>query len=605
MKQIRTIMIASLLLCNLFMPSVLAAEEPLDSTNTVSSIILTSFDEPYRTDAMAFAVGTSRDEVEGWFADVIGGFTGYDAEGNYYDFISGAWSLDAVDLDTPGVYYVYTTPDLGIEFTLADGVLLPKQLCAVSIQTPGKPEINCCVSGRGTLHFPWILSPEQTEQLDDFSVFLRKDSGEWTSLSENFWCSFEELQLYQRIFEYGSTYELKVTYPGGQTGVLTFDYDGELSILDYSGGDRDGGDASGNSSGPVTQLAPTPSITPNDSHENNPNIGYDSPIHNESLPKSNDTTQNYGFTSQEPDGFLQESEDTLQVTNDLLQEPQDTLQVTEDLLQEPQDTLQVPDDLSQETQDTLQVTEDLLQETQDTLQVPEGILHIPENTLQEPEGTPLERAKLKKTQSTSHNLDNTPIQIPVSEKTVTEVTQKEVDHKVSQQSTLVLEYYSKTETIISGLRLKDLCAEEENVVFGSGNLTISIPSKLLLSLNMSDTDTLSVHLSQPKSNQILLVVKVSDQLVTKLPGTVLRFAYMKQSEYSDITVQNEVGEQIPVTSYDGELLRFNIDKTGTYSILEISNEQEEQNTIPLLFPISGGLLLVSGGIVLFWRKCHG
>ncbi|HEX3038768.1 MAG TPA: hypothetical protein VHP54_00540, partial [Caproiciproducens sp.] len=51
--------------------------------------------------------------------------------------------------------------------------------------------------------------------------------------------------LPQRIFEYGSTYDLQVSYPGGQTGILTLLYNDELSVLDYSGGDRDGGDVNG------------------------------------------------------------------------------------------------------------------------------------------------------------------------------------------------------------------------------------------------------------------------------------------------------------------------------------------------------------------------
>ena len=139
---------------------------------------------------------------------------------------------------------------------MADGVTLPKQLCAVSVQIPGKPDINCCVSARGFLRFPWMLNEEQENQLDEFAVWLKTDKGEWISLSEGFCFTSYDFQLSQHILNYGSTYELKITYPGGQTGVLSFQYTDKLNIIDYSGGDRDGGDVNNGSPGTGTQPAP-------------------------------------------------------------------------------------------------------------------------------------------------------------------------------------------------------------------------------------------------------------------------------------------------------------------------------------------------------------
>lgn len=130
-------------------------------TVTPAAITLTGFDEPYRVDAAAFAIGTSQETLTDWFSASVMGFSGYDAQGNYYDLMSGEWNLDAVDTTSANVYYAWTSPDLGTEYTLADGVSLPRQLCAVSIQTPGEPDINCCVAGRGFLRFPWVLSSAQ------------------------------------------------------------------------------------------------------------------------------------------------------------------------------------------------------------------------------------------------------------------------------------------------------------------------------------------------------------------------------------------------------------------------------------------------------------
>ena len=80
-------------------------------TVTPAAITLNSFDEPDRTDAIAFAVGTTQEELSNWFSDSAIGFTAYDADGNPQDLISGTWSLDAVDTVMAGVYYAFTSPD--------------------------------------------------------------------------------------------------------------------------------------------------------------------------------------------------------------------------------------------------------------------------------------------------------------------------------------------------------------------------------------------------------------------------------------------------------------------------------------------------------------
>lgn len=80
---------------------------------------------------------------------------------------------------------------------------------------------------------------------------------------------------------------------------------------------------------------------------------------------------------------------------------------------------------------------------------------------------------------------------------------------------------------------------------------------------------------------------------------------MPQSKNTDITIQNDAGEQITDVSYDGELLRFAANAAGTYTILQRSNTQEAQKDMLPLLPVSGGLLLAAGGITFFRRKRHG
>nr|WP_288828821.1 peptidase [uncultured Clostridium sp.] len=516
-----------------------------------SAITLTSFDEPGRTDAVAFAVGTTQEELTDWFSSSVMGFSGYDVEGNYYDLISGEWNLDAVNTASAGVYYAWTSPDLGTEYTLADGFSLPRQLCAVSIQVPGEPDINCCVAGRGFLHFPWVLSATQEEQVDEFAVWLRQNGGEWTSLSDGFLFVSDGLQLSQQVLTYRSTYELKVTYPGGETGVLTFQYNGELSIIDYSGGDRDGGDVNGGGSGTGTQPAPTNPQTPDHSNENdNQNGGNSGEIYpTPTTPQIPDTSKNDGN-----DGSNNNT--PIQAPVSVKPDPGTPAAGAES-------AIPVFSFFSKEAESISSAQEN------DAVPQPKDNVQVVINPIHDSNKTPLEKS-------------STP-----------------------QESAAVTESYSPTQTIISGLRLKDLCKEEERVVFGSGDLTVSIPSKLLLSLNLSDTDTLTVRLTQPKRNQIALAVEVSGKSVTLLSGTVLRLRYIPQSENTDITVRGDAGEQITEISYDEELLRIAADAAGTYTIMEQFSTQETRKSTSPLLPITGGLIITAGGITFFRRKRHG
>ena len=641
MKQTLALILTVLLLCTVLAPSVLAAEEPSNSTETGTSdivtdsgnsadtdnsidiatpsvaspaidgidptgtgampdatdisvqitapmltvtpaaITLTSFDEPDRTDAVAFPVGTSQEELSNWFADSVAGFTGYDADGNPYNLISGTWSLESVDTVTAGMYYVSASPDLGTEYRLADGVSLPRQMCAVSIQVPGEPDINCCVSGRGFLRFPWVLSAKQQEQLDEFTVWLRQDGGEWTSLSDGFGFTSDDFQLSQRILVNGSTYDLKVTYPGGQTGVLSFQYDGELSILDYSGGDRDGGDVNGGGSGTGTQPAPTtPQPSSNSNGNDSQNSGSNTPAPGDSSSESHDTLKDSDSTPQKEQDFASGEP---QPTPTATQTP--NFSQNNENLNSNNTPIQVP-------------ASDKPANVTSTAPTPTAVPVFSDTSFfYEAEGSssdPVNQAVPQTKDSTKEVLN------PASN---SNETQSALNSE-SQQPAVISESYSPTQTVISGLRLKDLCAGEENIVFGSGNLTVSIPSKLLLALDLSDTDTLTVTLTQPESNQIMLAVTASGQSVTELTGTVLRLRYMTRSKNTEITVQNEMGEQITDTTFDGELLRFTADSAGTFTIMELSNTQEPQKSVPPLLPVSGGLILAVGGITFFRRRRH-
>jgi hypothetical protein len=513
-KQIFALVFAVMLLSGVCAPSVLAQDQALLSSKAdIGAVVLTRFDEPNRTDAVAFAVGTSQKELSDYFADYYDGFTGYDAQGKSYDLMTGAWSLKNVDTAVPGVYDASAAPDLGNTYILGDGVSLPKQLCAVSIQTLSRPNINCCVSARGFVYFPWVLSSEQQNQLDQFTVMLRKNTGTWETLREGFIFTSGDLQLSQHIFEKGNTYDLQVLYPGGRTGILTFQYDNEFVVVDYSGGDRDGGDVNGGGQSTGTQPAPS------------------SP----KVPDNSLSTPNKAPTESASD------------------EPNSTA----------------------------------------------------------PTGSAAERAATT-LGTESHDIakEQNKAQVVQNHAQKTGNMQAQASTASQGTSSTVQESYSPTQTVISGLRLRDLCTGEKSVVFGTGNVTVSIPSEQLLALKLADTDTLTVRLTQPEKNTVTLTVDASGSTISELPGTVLRLHYIPQSKNSDIAVYSEDGKKITNTEFDGELLRFTVNTAGTYRISEATAVPKESkaarsSAAPLVPLMGGGLILAGGGTALVRRKCHG
>lgn len=528
---------------------------------TPAAIVLTSFDEPYRTDTAAFAFGTSQEALAQWFSASAAGFSAYDADGNYYDLISGEWNLEAVNTASAGVYYAWTSPVLGTAYVLAEGVSPPRQLCAVSIQTPGEPDINCCVAGRGFLHFPWVLSATQEGQLDDFSVWLRQDGGEWTELSEGYLIVSDGLQLSQRIFTSGSTYALKVAYPGGETQVLTLQYDGELRILDYSGGDRDGGDTGGNKPPVVSQPAPTTPTAPGNTNGGDNNGDSSSSGNGASPPPVSTEPPSSPSGSDDADDVLPENEKPPASQNTVPSGPAQTAGA-----EKLADT--TPDGPAQPT-----------------------IPAIADIALHQIEATATDTAYTGFSGSKAH-YETTPTAVPETPSEAEDVTN-------------VYETYSPEKTVISGLRLRDLCADGESVVFGSGSLTVSIPSSWLSALNLSDSDTLTVLLTQPENGQLVFSVEAAGIAVTELPGTVIRLRWSPKSENVPVTVQNEAGEPVTDTVYAQGLLRFTAATAGTYTISEAAEEPSEKGGLSPLLPITGSLLLAAGGVKVFRRKCDG
>ena len=167
------------------------------------------------------------------------------------------WDLSDIDFDTVGLYQAkgrLTAPE-NTEF--ADGIVFPEISIPVSIQAPGRPDINCVIATRGNLRFPWITPPGDPDKIN---VWLSENDEPWKQLENGVYAGQEMLSIKTHLLTPGNSYRLQVDYDGGQTGILSFTYSDKLVLKGYYKGDRDGGDAKGNPPGSITQPPPEQNI---------------------------------------------------------------------------------------------------------------------------------------------------------------------------------------------------------------------------------------------------------------------------------------------------------------------------------------------------------
>ncbi|SMP71696.1 peptidase [Anoxynatronum buryatiense] len=611
----------------------------LAGTLMADPIKLVAFDEPYPADAVAFALGTSQETLTDWFAGIADGFFGYDEAGNDYYLPSGTWSVSAINTSVAGVYTAWAEPDLESTYVLAEGVALPRQLSYVSIQATGAPDLNCFVAARGFLRFPWVLSPEQQQphQLDQFVPWLRQDQEEWTSLTEGFWVTEDYFQLSQHLLDQGSTYTLQVDYPGGQTGILSFLYDETLMIIDYSGGDRDGGDVGGSGPGTGSQPGPTPPPVSGDgsSTDGGENAGHGDDNTPPDDSAAAPTTPDADSATPSPVPPAPPSEDPGTATEKKPAAPPLTNGNAA------AQTTSMPSTAGFLAFSRSMLSFDILELLHKGSTASSAAVHAAAPT--EP-ASAAEKGFFENVGASP--ADNTETQAFISGD-LPEITSRQASDETSEQisavlspsasppltprddqpstalagqlpepvpspaSAPVMESYSPTQTVISGLRLRDLLEDEETVVFGTRVLTVSIPSEVLQAFDLAFTDTLSVTLTQPAPHQIFIGIEAGGAAVTAIPETVVRLEYPLPSPYAVPTIQHEAGFPVSQVAHDGEFLSFPIDTAGTYLLssphLSADTGTTPAKNLPPLVPLSGGLLLSGSGLGLtyFMRRRHG
>ncbi|MBS5641011.1 hypothetical protein KHX12_06105 [butyrate-producing bacterium] len=167
------------------------------------------------------------------------------------------WDLSDIDFDTVGLYQAKGRLVAPENTEFADGIVFPEISIPVSIQAPGRPDINCVIAARGNLCFPWVTPPGDPDKIN---VWLSENDEPWKQLEDGVYAGKEMLSIKTYLLTSGNSYRLQVDYDGGQTGILSFTYSDELVLEGYYKGDRDGGDAKGNPPGSITQPPPEQNI---------------------------------------------------------------------------------------------------------------------------------------------------------------------------------------------------------------------------------------------------------------------------------------------------------------------------------------------------------
>ena len=218
--------------------------------------VITSIEQwyPY-TDAFAVQQGSQTETLENLFAFSPYYLDCYTENGTSCTAVV-EWDFSDIDLNTVGLYHAMGKLTAPENTAFAEGIAFPEISIPVSVQASGRPDINCFLSARGNLHFPWVTPPGE---LDEISVWLSENNGSWNRLESGVYVGQEMLSIATRLLTPGSGYRLQVDYDGGQTGILSFTYADEIVLEGYHDGDRDGGDAGGNP--PDTIIQPPPEHT--------------------------------------------------------------------------------------------------------------------------------------------------------------------------------------------------------------------------------------------------------------------------------------------------------------------------------------------------------
>ncbi|MGI5946471.1 MAG: hypothetical protein ACOX8K_03590 [Lachnospiraceae bacterium] len=549
--------------------------------------VITSIEQwyPY-TDAFAVQQGSQTEALENLFAFSPYYLDCYADNGTSYAAVV-EWDFSGIDLNTVGLYHAIGKLTAPANTAFAEGIAFPEISIPVSVQAPGRPDINCFLSARGNLHFPWVTPPGE---LDEISVWLSENNGSWNRLESGVYVGQEMLSIATRLLTPGSSYRLQVDYDGGQTGILSFTYADEIVLEGYHDGDRDGGDAGGNPPDTIIQPPPEdtddqdngfadrPSTKPlrppatngggtdsDDSEKAPPVNGENNPTdHKPSEPSQDgkdDSINKEEFPSQQANGDAEEA----------LEPDAGSDEPTIPEIEAPVVSGQPEEDTALQLPPEVQTIVGAL-----ALAVPDPAWKLSENRKD-------------------------------SVQSAMTVPQEVAD----SQNSAFSEFFDETTDRISGTRfLMMLQTGEQRAVFSKQGITISIP-KDALPEGIQNEDQIEVIIQKDTDGGFSFSFSINGTALNSLPDISVMLPYPNDPAAGTLFLCDESGVEIPMTGYDdtAKAASFQISHTGTYTIVGKEDTASlaqaadtEHSWSPIFFFIPACLFLLSAGVFFLKRR---
>ena len=549
--------------------------------------VITSIEQwyPY-TDAFAVQQGSQTEALENLFAFSPYYLDCYADNGTSYAAVV-EWDFSGIDLNTVGLYHAIGKLTAPANTAFAEGIAFPEISIPVSVQAPGRPDINCFLSARGNLHFPWVTPPGE---LDEISVWLSENNGSWNRLESGVYVGQEMLSIATRLLTPGSSYRLQVDYDGGQTGILSFTYADEIVLEGYHDGDRDGGDAGGNPPDTIIQPPPEDTDDQDDGFADRPstkppkppatNGGGTDSDDSEKAPPVNGENNPTDLKPSEPswvgkdDSIDKEEFPSKQTNGDSEEALEPDAGSDEPAIPE----IEAPVVSGQPEEDT-------------ALQQPPEVQTI---------AGALELAVPDPAWKLSENRKD-------SVQSAMTVPQEVAD----SQNSAFSEFFDETTDRISGTRfLMMLQTGEQRAIFSKQGITISIP-KDTLPEGIQNEDQIEVIIQKDADGGFSFSFSINGTVLNSLPDVSVMLPYPNDPAAGTLFLCDENGVEVPMTGYDdtAKAASFQISHTGTYTIVGKEDTASlahaadtEHSWSPIFFLIPACLLLLSAGVFFLRRR---
>ena len=524
--------------------------------------VITSIEQwyPY-TDAFAVQQGSETETLENLFAFSPYYLECYAENGTSYTAVV-EWDFSGIDLNTVGLYHAagrLTAPE---NTAFAEGIAFPEISIPVSVQAPGRPDINCFLAARGNLHFPWVTPPGE---LDEISVWLSENNGSWNRLESGVYVGQEMLSIATRLLMPGSSYRLQVDYDGGQTGILSFTYADEIVLEGYHDGDRDGGDAGGNPPDTIIQPPPEDTDDQDDGFADRPSTLPSRPPATNGGGVDSDDSEKAPSASGENDPADHEPSEPSWEGKD------DSIDIDKDDFPSEQANGDTEEDTALQQPPEVQTIADASE-----LTAPNPGWKLSENRKE-------------------------PVQSAMT------VPQEVAD----SQNSAFSEFFDETTDRISGTRfLMMLQTGEQRAIFSKQGITISIP-KDALPEGIQNEDQIEVIIQKDTDGGFSFSFSINGTALNSLPDVSVMLPYPNDPAAGTLFLCDENGVEVPMTGYDdtAKAASFQISHTGTYTIVGKEDTASlahaadtEHSWSPIFFLIPACLLLLSAGVFFLRRR---